>query len=56
MQQGDRMSVKIIKDKKHRAIDCEHDGKGCIYNFTSVCNGCSIYTGHANKPNLFRSS
>lgn len=28
------MNVRIIKDKKHRAIDCEQDGKGCIHNFT----------------------
>jgi hypothetical protein len=50
------MSVRIIKDKKYRAVDCEQDGKGCIHNFTDVCFGCKIYTGHPDKPNMFKSS
>ena len=52
------MSIRILKDKKNRAVDCVKDlGKvqaSCKNNFTSVCNGCKIYTGHPEKENLFR--
>ena len=53
------MSVRILKDNKNRAIDCVKEfGKvqiSCKNNFTGVCNGCKIYTGHPEKENLFRS-
>lgn len=52
------MSIKIIKDTNNRPVDCvkseKHGVKGCRHNFTSVCNGCQIFTGHGGKSNLFQ--
>ncbi|MCK5613944.1 hypothetical protein KAR91_69420 [Candidatus Pacearchaeota archaeon] len=49
------MSIRILKDKKGNAIGCaSEDGKECKEN-SIKCSGCKIYTGHPNKPLLFRS-
>jgi hypothetical protein len=48
------MHIEMLKDKKKRIINCLNwNGKGCKNNFTSMCNGCKIFTGHADKPNLY---
>jgi len=49
------MHIEMLKDKKKRIINClNRKGKGCKHNFTDVCNGCKIYTGHTNKLNLYK--
>ena len=49
------MSVKIIRTLKGRDVDCVSENKSCRNNFSKVCYGCKIYTGHGGKHNLFDS-
>ena len=49
------MSIRILKDKRGNPINCiSEDGKTCTENNVK-CNGCKIFTGHPDKPLLFKS-
>lgn len=48
------MHIEMLRDKKKRIINClNHKSKGCKHNFTPVCHGCKIFTGHIDKPDLY---